>query len=70
MSDPQVGPGNDKSRVPQVSLLKPGNSQTPATHEEDNPGPNLTLLYSLIALALFAAIGLALLIVLPFYHRR
>jgi len=40
--------------------------------EEDghNKGLNLTLLYGLLALALAAAIGLALLIVLPFYHRR
>ena len=39
--------------------------------EEDEPrGPSLTLLYSLIALALVAAIGFALLIVLPFYHRH
>jgi hypothetical protein len=39
---------------------------------EDGPsaGPNLTLIYSLIALALAAAIGFALLIVFPFYHRR
>ena len=35
-----------------------------------SPGPNLYLLYSLIALALAAAIGCALMIVLPFYHRR
>jgi hypothetical protein len=33
-------------------------------------GPSLTLLFSLLALALAAAIGFALLIVLPFYHRR
>jgi hypothetical protein len=33
-------------------------------------GPSLTLLYGLIALALAAAIGFALLIVLPFYRRR
>ncbi len=33
-------------------------------------GPNLVLLYSLLALALAAAIGFALLIVLPFYRRR
>ena len=33
-------------------------------------GPNLFLLYSLIALALAAAIGLAALIVRPFYLRR
>jgi len=40
--------------------------------EEDEPskGPSLTLLYSLIALALAAAIGFALLIVFPFYQRR
>lgn len=39
--------------------------------EEDRPqGPSLTLLYSLVVLALLAAIGLALMIVLPFYHRR
>jgi hypothetical protein len=39
---------------------------------EDPPfqGPSLTLLYSLIALALAAAIGFALMIVMPFYHRR
>jgi hypothetical protein len=33
-------------------------------------GPSLALLYSLVALALAAAIGFALLIVWPFYHRR
>jgi hypothetical protein len=42
-----------------------------AAQEEAEPkGPSLTLLYSLIALALAAAIGFALLIVLPFYRRR
>ena len=35
-----------------------------------NKGMNLWLAYSLVALALAAAIGFALLIVLPFYHRR
>ena len=40
--------------------------------EEDRPekGPNLVLLYGLLVLALAAAIGFALLIVMPFYHRR
>ena len=33
-------------------------------------GPNLILLYGLVVLALAAAIGFALLIVMPFYHRR
>jgi hypothetical protein len=39
---------------------------------ESNPSqsPNLTLIYGLIAVALIAAIGFAILIVLPFYHRR
>ncbi len=37
---------------------------------EPSEGPNLVLLYSLIALALAVAIGLAVLIVLPFYQRR
>jgi hypothetical protein len=31
---------------------------------------NLVLVYGLMALALVVAIGVALLIVLPFYHRR
>ncbi|MGA9070564.1 MAG: hypothetical protein WB424_09945 [Terracidiphilus sp.] len=44
----------------------------PARDSEETPkqGPSLTLLYGLLVLALALAIGLALLIVLPFYHRR
>ncbi|MGA2050426.1 MAG: hypothetical protein ABSG96_22210 [Terracidiphilus sp.] len=40
--------------------------------EEDSAskGPNLVLIYSLIALALAAAIGFALMIVAPFHHRH
>jgi len=38
--------------------------------DEPSPGPSLTLLYSLIGLALIVAIGFALLIVAPFHHRR
>jgi hypothetical protein len=38
--------------------------------EEPSQGPNLIVLYSLVALALAAAIGFALLVVMPFYHRR
>jgi uncharacterized protein HemX len=55
-------------------------SERQATNAERNPeaeteeprsqGPNLVLLYSLIALALAAAIGFALMIVMPFHHRR
>jgi hypothetical protein len=54
MSDPERPPSG------------PGDdSQSPPSQ-----GPNLTLIYSLIALALAVAIGLAMMIVLPFYHRR
>jgi hypothetical protein len=38
--------------------------------EDEDRGPNLKLIYSLIGLALVLAIGFATLIVLPFYHRR
>jgi len=49
-----------------------GDQETNSPEQEEDPskGPNLVLLYSLIALALVAAIGFALLIVMPFYLRR
>jgi hypothetical protein len=42
----------------------------PNAAEESSQGPNLVLLYSILALALLVAISLAVFIVLPFYHRR
>lgn len=45
-----------------------GNGDEPDTKPE--LGPNLTLIYSLIGLALAVAIGLAALIVRPFYLRH
>jgi hypothetical protein len=41
-----------------------------STDEEASGGFNLKLAYSLLALALVAAICIALFIVLPFYHRH
>ena len=41
-----------------------------ALPDEVTPGPNLPLFYGLIALALVVAIFLALMIVIPFYHRH
>jgi hypothetical protein len=38
--------------------------------EPENKGPNLVLLYSLLALALIVAITFAALVVWPFYSRR
>jgi hypothetical protein len=49
-------------------------NHTDSTREEESEphskGPSLILLYSLVALALAAAIGCAIMIVLPFYNRR
>ncbi len=44
----------------------------PPNEEDDSPssGPSLVLLYSLLGLALVAAVIVSLFIVLPFYHRR
>jgi hypothetical protein len=39
-------------------------------NEPESQGPNLTLMYSLIVLALVLAIGFAMMIVFPFYRRR
>ena len=49
-----------------------GSDQSPEQEhgENESQGPNLKLIYSLILLAMLAAIGFAALIVLPFYHRR
>ena len=49
-------------------ILPPSSEANP----EDKPsqGPSLTLIYGLIALVLAAAIGFAMMIVLPFHHRR
>ncbi len=39
-------------------------------HDESPKGPSLLLMYGMLALALAVAIGVAALIVLPFYNRR
>jgi hypothetical protein len=49
-------------------------NRMPGNADLDEPGkpggPNLTLIYSLIVLAMLAAIAFAALIVLPYYNRR
>ena len=57
---------------PERPLSGSGGKPPQPLAEEDRPaqGPSLTLLFGLLALALAAAIGFALLIVLPFYQRR
>jgi hypothetical protein len=44
--------------------------KTGSDPEDPMQGVNVKLIYSLIALALLAAISIAFLIVLPFYHRH
>jgi hypothetical protein len=39
-------------------------------NEPGSPGPNLILIYGLIALAMLVAIAVAAFIVLPFYNHR
>jgi hypothetical protein len=47
-----------------------GKPSQPLAEDQPAQGPSLKLLFGLVVLALAAAIGFALLIVLPFYHRR
>jgi hypothetical protein len=65
---------NNQIAVPEPDTLKSDANKRvlvePDPADLPSPGPNLALLYSLIAFALAAAIGLAMLIVLPFYRRR
>jgi hypothetical protein len=45
-------------------------TESDSSQDAHSSGPNLPLFYSLIALALVAAITLALMIVIPFHHRH
>jgi hypothetical protein len=47
--------------------LQPGH---PTKDEPESKGPNIVLLYALLALGLLAAMGFAWMVILPFYHRR
>jgi hypothetical protein len=44
--------------------------ELPQDQEQESRGVNLTLIYTLIVLAMLAAIVVAALVVLPYYHRR
>jgi hypothetical protein len=61
MPDPEVLPPKPDPRPPTSDSSEP---------DEPASGPSLTLLYSLIGLALLFAVGFALLIVAPFHHRH
>ncbi|HUN84547.1 MAG TPA: hypothetical protein VMU48_09215 [Terracidiphilus sp.] len=55
MSNPTVPPAQDPQTEPDENLSR---------------GPNLVLIYIVLAVALLAAIAIAAFIVLPFYLRR
>jgi len=59
MSEPELQPSSSG-----------GKPRQPLAEDQPAQGQSLALLFGLLALALAAAIGFALLIVLPFYHRR
>ncbi len=64
MSDPKVLPPRSADAEPN------GSECEDASEDQSSQGPSLTLLYSLIALAIAVAIFFAMMIVLPFYRRR
>ena len=45
-------------------------SGRPTEDEPVSKGPNIAVLYALLALGLLAAMGFAWMVILPFYHRR
>lgn len=53
-----------------MSDLDKRGANGPESQEDEPRGANLKLIYGLIGLALALAIGIAALIVLPFYERR
>jgi hypothetical protein len=57
-------PGMDK---PGMDKPDPCDSQTEGPEPK---GPNLVLIYSILALGLFAAMGFAAMVVYPFWVRR
>ena len=52
--------------------ISPSKAESPPDEAEDEPkrGPNLTLVYGLIVLAMIVAIVIAAFVVLPFYKHR
>ncbi|HEY1902260.1 MAG TPA: hypothetical protein VGG56_07525 [Terracidiphilus sp.] len=67
MSDPDR---ELQGQVPAPHRVEERVEEQAEEEEPQSPGPNLAVIYSLIALALAAAIGFALMIVMPFYNRR
>ena len=53
-------------------MSKTNGAGSPSEDPEGSPqrGPNLTLIYGVIILAMIAALAIAAMIVLPFYNRR
>jgi hypothetical protein len=63
MNNPEMPRGRQEQEIPAEPL-------PPASDDSASRGLSLTLLYTILVLALGAAIFLALLIVLPFWRRH
>jgi hypothetical protein len=70
LSRPRVPHSSIQWMRSNMSNLKSPGSESEDPGNEHSSGPNLTLIYSLIGLALIASIAVAALIVFPFYVRR
>jgi hypothetical protein len=53
-----------------MSNLAQKPSGSPESDQEETKGPNLILIYALLALALLAAMAFAAMVIWPFYLRR
>ncbi len=53
-----------------MSSESPIEPQRGTEDDEPSKGPNLVLIYSLLAVAFLVAAGIAVMIVMPFYHRH
>jgi hypothetical protein len=71
MSELELSKADTKQAETKYAEILPPELEPPKPEvEERTAGPSLTLIYSLVALALLFAVSFAALIVLPFYRRR
>jgi hypothetical protein len=72
LSNMSKPPHSERAKAPEIKGPQQLAADDGADSESgpESAGTNLKVLYGALAFALALAIGLALLIVLPFYHRR
>jgi len=70
MNEPMKSPARPGGKNDGEQELSGPNQSGPNQAGPNESGPNLVVMYALIVLALVVAIGLAALIVWPFYQHR